>query len=385
VKKYSSIKIAVGFVLLVGIVYFGYQLIAARLVDSKHFPDIAPGKVTLLGIRPGLGYKIVVSNEIAQLVQGNSQLAAGDMSASDDVGEGDSSDKRRIPLKETLQSLQGNAEALGILITTMDDDLRKAKENIPPQPVIWNAEDVQKALDGDKALTDKLEHDMNVKLDGTPTDYITRNGLYKGIVLRIPVPVKVRVGATDTVLTGHVLMPYRASFTKRVEKALQEKGGLSPSDEMIKGYYLEEVTNLKDKPGNREKISDVLKQNISSDTVQEYAEAAERVLAHSQVVLNDSHVDGSTMDQFEGPRGKPIYNLNLSLTEEGRERLWQYSRHNVGNQLLLICNGIAIAAPTIRHELAQSTITVTQMSDPGLVQEAMDVINSKSKSASRQP
>ena len=80
------------------------------------------------------------------------------------------------------------------------------------------------------------------------------------------------------------------------------------------------------------------------------------------------------MEENISETGKPLYDLVLDLNDEGRDRLWKYSRNKVGTQLLLIVDGVAIAAPRVRHELAQKTVTITQMPDKALIQDAIDDI-----------
>jgi preprotein translocase subunit SecD len=74
-----------------------------------------------------------------------------------------------------------------------------------------------------------------------------------------------------------------------------------------------------------------------------------------------------------------LHDLTINMTEEGRRRLWQYSKSRVGTQLLLIADGIAIAAPRIQHELAQGNLTITQMRDEVLLRDATDMLNKKSE------
>jgi hypothetical protein len=74
-----------------------------------------------------------------------------------------------------------------------------------------------------------------------------------------------------------------------------------------------------------------------------------------------------------------MHDLTVKLTPEGRDRLWQYSRGRVNSQLLLIVNGIAIAAPRIQHELAQGELTITQMPDEVLVRDAVEIINENNR------
>jgi preprotein translocase subunit SecD len=72
----------------------------------------------------------------------------------------------------------------------------------------------------------------------------------------------------------------------------------------------------------------------------------------------------------------------VSLTDPGRRRIWQFSRRNPGAQLLFIVDGNAIAAPRIRHELSSSSIAITQIPDRGLVEDAVEQINTLRKPSS---
>lgn len=374
-EKYRSLKIAVGFVILVVVAYVAYQAYGRLSVGNKHFAEIAPGKFALLGMSGGTGYHIIVANNVAQLVQGDSKFEASGFGEEDEGAA-----KHHVPIKYMVESLQGNTDALGQLITAMNDNLRKWQaEEIPPNPVIWTSADLEKALAGDAQLRQKLERDLNAKLDGTPADFITQRALYTGIVIKLPVTVKVNVGGVVKPLTANVQIPYRVGFTRKVERELAAKG-VNPTEEEIKGYYLQERQDLLAHKNNLEDVANTIKQRISPTIVAQYAEPAEALLANTKVVLNENLVDNAMVEQVGMKDNKPMYNLTLNLTEEGRQRLWQYSLDKVGSQLLLIENNVAIAAPRVQHQLSQSNITVTQLADPTLAQEAADVINEGKKS-----
>lgn len=381
VNKIRSFQIAIAFVVLVLGVYFGYQAYASRVIDGKKFSEIEPGKVTLLGVDAGgQGYKIIVSNEIAQLVQVSSdKFDAPDQGVGGD-DESDATDKRHVPLKEMIQSLQGDTKALSELVIAMNDDLRKAQEDIPANPVVWTADDLKKAIAGDKVLTKKFIHDTNTGLDGTPADFIDVSSLYAGIVIDLPVPVKVAVKGVEQTLTAHVRIPFRTQFTIKVEKSLSDKiKNPNPTNDEIRGFYLAEAQKEKDTPQERENVAKSIQVRIGDDIIKGYAEAAERVLAKTKIILNEDFIQDAHKDTVETDQGKTLYDLVLNLTDEGRDRLWQYSRHRVGTQLLLIVNGVAIAAPKVRHELAQSQVAITQMVDPDLVDDAVSTIKAASK------
>jgi hypothetical protein len=380
VNKIRTIQIVICFLLLTVGGYFGYQLYASKVIDGKHFSELEPGNVSLLGVDAGgQGYKIIVSNGIAQLVY----IPKGSFEASDEAMGGDDSeatDKRHVPLKEMVESLQGDTKALSELVTKMNDDLRKYVEDIPPNPVIWKAEDIQKAINGDKKLQAKLTHDTNATMDGSPADFINPDALWNGITIDLSVPVKVSVRGVQQTLVAHVKIPYRVQFTRDVEKNIYAKvKSLTPTNEEIKGYYLEEAKVLVDKPQERESLAKALGALIDPTIVKGYAEAAEKVLGNTKVVLNEQFVRDAHKEEVPTDSGKTVYDLVLDLTDEGRDRLWQYSRHRSGTQLLLIVNGVAIAAPVVRHELAQKQVTITQMIDPDLVDDAVNTIKQASK------
>jgi len=379
-NKIRPYQIAIVFVAVIVATFFGYQLYASKMIDNKVLTEIEPGNVTLLGVDAGgEGYKIIVSNEIAQLVQSSKgPFEAPEMGGGAD--EGDATDKRHVPLKEMAESLQGNTTALSELVTAMNDDLRKLREELPPSPIVWKAEDLDKALHGDKKLEEKLVRDTNANLDGTPADFINPNALYAGIVIDIPVPVKVMVKGAPKTLVAHVRVPYQAEFTKKVVTDLNNNvKSLKWSPEEIKGYYLQEADLLKSNPANRENVAKSLAARIDPALIRAYADPAERILGKTKVILNETCVKDAHRETVPTDSGKTVYDLVLDLTDEGRDRLWKYSRHRVGTQLLLIVNGVAIAAPFVRHELEQKEITITQMVDPDLVDDAVDTIRKASK------
>ena len=67
-----------------------------------------------------------------------------------------------------------------------------------------------------------------------------------------------------------------------------------------------------------------------------------------------------------------MFDLDLHVTDDGHLRLWQYSKLHPHDQLLLVSDGVAIAAPRIRHELVSPDLTIVQMPDEGLLQQAVE-------------
>ncbi|HZH98054.1 MAG TPA: hypothetical protein VEX38_03710, partial [Fimbriimonadaceae bacterium] len=301
-----------------------------------------------------------------------SDFGPGSMEESSGEGSGE---RRRVPLDDMLKVLQGDETALDRLIRTMNEDLLKAE--LPAVPVVWEASQIDQAVAGDAVLRKKLLKDLNVHMDGTPADFFTETALVDGIVIRAPLPITVPIAGKRTTLTGHVMLPYRPAFTRDVEKHFRDS--LNPSSETIKGFFLMERQKLVDQPGNKEDVAKALQTRIDPNVLKRYAEAPLRVLQNARVVLNEQYMAEAEWKETETFQGQKLYKIVLQLTEEGRQRIWQYSRRHAGEQLLFIADGVAIAAPRIRQEISQGEVTITQVPEPTLVRDTVDLINELKK------
>lgn len=363
----TSTKIFLGFAVLTLGSYYGYQIVSDRIVMSEKFAPLTPGRVNVVGIDPGAGYQIIVANQMAQLVQTQGGFGAKE---SDNGGADSGAIKKRVPVKEMLEVLQGSGKALGPFVMTLND--MSENDDWPSVRVVWTKEQIQKALNGDKALQAKLEHDLNMHLDGTPLSQLSLSSLANGIIIDTPVSVIVNIDGKQTPVVGRVQEPYRPRMIRAVEESYKDK---QVTPDMIKGYYAAEAMKaLKDK--DREIISDSLKDRISDRLAKEREETPERVLKSATIVINDSLITDARYKGYDTTNGK-MFDLTIDLTDEGRRRLWQFSKGRVGTQLLLVTDGIPIEAPQIQHELAQGELTVTQMPDEVLVRETVDMINEK--------
>ncbi len=390
IKLRGSHKIAIGGAFLASATYFGWQGYSAKVVDNLVFPQLKPGKFTIVGVNTGKGYKVLVSNQVAQLVElenGVDNFGNEDIEAA--TSEQSLGSKRRVPLRDMLESLQGNEASLGRLVTALNDTLRNAE--MPAIEVIWTAEDLVKALDGDPALTAKLEKNLNVHLNGTPLDEIRPSALRDGIVILAAVPINVSVGGVQSKMLAPIKLPFRPEFAKLVENNYKEE--VSPSADMIRGFYVQEARKLADDKRGQQDIIGALRDRINPDVlVLQFAANPNRILENSSVVLTEEFVENASVVETETKRGRKLYNLLLNLNEEGRKRMWQFSRKGTINttavrtegkakqellQLLVIYDGVAIAAPRIRHELAQSEISISQIPEKGLVNETADALNKK--------
>lgn len=365
-KIRSGTAIAIGFVALFGGGYAVKEVVTNRLVMQERFTPLLPGKVNILGIAPEAGYSIVVANGIAQLVQRSSDFGgdAGDSTG----GATEGAIKRRVPIREMLQSLQGDAVALGKFTMAMND-LSENDDSWPAVRIIWTAERIRAALDAPGPERTELERDLNVALDGTPLPRIRMSSYENGIVIDYPVPVQVRMGGATRTVVGRVREPYRPSLLRLVENDVKEKADVTST--MVAGYYQQEARKIESGELRKEDVRAFLEEKLSKSRAASLARKPQSLLASATVVVNDAHVEDARYRAYEDADGRPVYDLTVEVDDEGRRRLWQYSKTRVGTQLLLCSDGIAVAAPRIGHELAQGELTITRMKEKFLVEQAV--------------
>lgn len=369
-KMRSSTKITVGFVAVVLLAYGGCRFYNERAIAGMQFTPIAPGNVNFVGIDPGSGYKIIVANFVAQLVDASDSFGNGEGSSGNGPTEG--AIKKRIPIKEMLAVLRGDDSALGPLTMTMND---MKEENLPPTRIMWTADEIRKAIAGDPALKTKLELDLNVHLDGSPLDKIRPSSIENGIVIDAPIKVQVNVNGVVKTVTGHVLDPFKPRLILAVEARYADK---AYDRTMQQGYYMDESQKVLKDPKLREDVAKSLQEKISDETARSRAVPVERVLKSATVVVTENQItkaSSRTYDTNDGERS----DLTIALTDEGRKRLWKYSLNKVNTQLLLIADGVAIEAPRIQHVLSEGELTVTQMRDKTLVTDAVKMINNHTR------
>jgi preprotein translocase subunit SecD len=244
--------------------------------------------------------------------------------------------------------------------------------------VIWKAEDLEKAFQGDPVLKPKLESDLNVRMDGTPLPTLKISSLENGIILDYPVSLHVSVNGTVKTVSGRVEEPYQTRFSMDVQAQYKDK---QVNTATILGYYATEAKRALTDKALKENVQKSIESKLSKENAQQLAVAPEKVLQSAQVVVNEKYITGATHRGYDTPRGK-MYDLTIELNDEGRRRLWKYSQDKVGTHLLLVTDGIPIAAPIIRNELSQGELTITQMQDEGLVKDAEDALNRGAKGES---
>lgn len=375
-KIRPATKIGIGAVVVVTALFLGYRGYNVWRVSGLKFDPLPPAAVNIVGIDTGAGYYVIVANNMAHLVRGANTGTQHTEDYNNDSGV-DQAEKKRVPMRELLESLQGNEKALGRFIMVMNDI---NEGEFPAYPNVWKAEDIKKALDGDTELVKKLERDINVKLDGTPLDSLTVKAIEEGIVVDSPVSVMVQVGKERKKLIGRVQESYTPRFILELQKRYQDKAFYNV--QTIRGFYATMAKDVLDGKMAKEDIRGALQSRISESRLQMLAERPEVILKSASVIVNDTLIEKAELNERPLPDGRKVYDIELHLTDEGRMRLWQFSLNKVGSQILVIWDGNAIAAPTVQHELSQSTVTVKGVGDYRLAKSTVDAINNKAKGGS---
>jgi preprotein translocase subunit SecD len=123
-----------------------------------------------------------------------------------------------------------------------------------------------------------------------------------------------------------------------------------------------------------------LKGLLDPNRLAQWAVLPEQVLQSITVLANEDMIKDATYEGYDTPDGKR-FKMGIDLTDDGRNRLWQYSKNNMNKQLLLVEDGVAIAAPQIKSELRDTRMEIAQLPDEGLVQDTIKLIKDKKGSS----
>ncbi|MEA2554280.1 MAG: hypothetical protein QOJ65_2456 [Fimbriimonadaceae bacterium] len=368
----ASTKLAIGFVLLVGLGFAGKALYERMTIGTKSYAPLSPGKLNIVGVdtRKG-GYRIIVANGIAQLIQmSDEQFNASEANPDNpESSSGDPSKKKRIPLKELLDTMQGKSESVGRFVAVLND---MKEDDLPSVKVFWTKDEVQKAIKGDAALKSKLERDLNTRLDGMPLAEFRPSTFDRGIVLKVPITLRVTGPDGQKSVTGDLLVPFQSQLMRSLYQRVME---VNLDRTKLAGYYAEEAQKLIEDPTKKQNVAEALENILSEENVRTLTALPQNVLSSVKVLANDSLITKASYTPEDTPKGQ-VYDMKIRLTDEGRDRLYQYSKDNVKTQLLLVMNGIAIAAPTVGNKLAETELTISNLPDETLVRDATNIINS---------
>jgi hypothetical protein len=349
------------------IVWLGYKGYAAYRLSGVVIDTIEPGRVNIVAVSPAAGYKIIVANQVAYLAKVEGDLEAGEM----EVGAETTSEKSRLPLRELLATLQGDESALGVLVMRLNDWI---VPDISRTTKVWKAEDIEKALGGDAELESRLVTDLNVDLKGVPLDTIRMGALLEGIVIDIPITMDVNVGGTAKSMTARVQEVYQPRFGLQMEQRMRDVVPGKDTTALIQGIYQEEALPIVE-AGAGEDVRRSLKVRIDKERTEALKVLPSQVLTNTDILLNESHVTSASYKTVDVGQGQEACDISIGLTDKGRMRLWKYSHENRGFQLLFIVDSVAIAAPLITTDLAESTVTIRRVPSKDLVADAIELLN----------
>lgn len=365
-KLRPSIKIALGFGLITTAAFYGYSFGTKAMARNIQVPPLRPGKVNLIAISPGQGYRIIVANRVAQIIKGSAEEFEGKGS-----GEGGAMDANRpkIPMRDFIKSLDGDEEALSKLIIVL------GKINVDQLPVVesrWKPDEIERALNGDALLQTKLEREINAKLDGTPLKEVRLSAIESGIVVDCPVEVQVNLDGKKVTKIASVPMNFRTQVAEEVSKTLEGRGPNVSAAE-LQGIYLQSIKAVGEK---KEDIRARLTRMINPQTYREqFALEVERLLANATILANETNLRGVGMSSEKTTKDQEIYSIDLTLSPDGQKRLFKASVERSGHQMLFVVDGIAIAAPTIKQQVWLRNISINQLHDGKLVREAVDTMS----------
>lgn len=352
----------------------GYSTLALR--NFKPTP-VEPGEFSIISFSRSGGYRIIVSNGIAHLTELRPDAEGSFENPTDDQREIENAP--RLPIREMLASLRGDTESLGELTMSVN---KLSSDDIPVDPVVWKAEDIQLALGGDATLRKRLEEDLQTTLEGIPLPVVSKRALDKGILIESPVDIAYTVEGQKRQLTCRIREPYMTRFVMAVQNGLKEK--FERPDHLIAGVYRQEAQSIFSGKQSPEDVARALRARFDPARLQSLAAKPSRILSACKVLVNQDHVTGISSHCKTNALRTDDCTITLGLTDEGKMRLWKYSHENLGFQLLVTVRGVAVAAPRIQTELSSTEVKLTQLPSKSLVQETVDLVNSVLRSRNPQ-
>lgn len=330
----------------------------AKLQSVKLDP-IPKGKLMLMAIRPEAQVKLVVANRMAQIVE-----ASGDFQGQETEGGGATSGavKKRIPVKELINVLNGEADAIEEFMVRMRD---KDESSDSMKPVDWNEADVLAAIKGDAVKRAKLEKDLNCKLDGTPLPDLNLKAYFDGIAVHVPITLQL-AHAKGTTLVGTDVVVFRPRFMLQFYKNMETK---FYDKAKLQTYYKNFLKDYKEPFRSvEESLIPTLKRVSESDEMKQIKRIAENTV----ILANDSMITGAEMITNTST-SDVTYDLKIFLTKEAKDRLWKFSSEG-GERILVVADGVPIAAASIGTELASQELLIRQISDKTLLEDAVKLV-----------
>jgi len=352
---------------VLGLWYGGNELYTRLVILPREYPRLTPGRVSLIGLTVP-GYHIVVSNGIARLQIGSPAKFGGP----DRVESTGSS----IPMHGLMGTLALEPDAANELIRALND-IKYAIEPLADR--IWTKERIDKAIATHGSERSELEYDLATQLNGQGVDRVSWDHLTTGIWLEVPIPLAVPSAKGKETVVAKVLLPYRTRLSTMTEnnlKRLLARGRLAedlrPEPQTVAGVYNEA---LEAEAGKYEDVVASLRRYFSREAIAQMVEPVEGLLRDVEILVTDQTITGAEIEAVPREDGKgDLYSILLDVTQDSRDRMWQYTYRHPASQLLLVSNGVAIAAPVVQHEIKYSTVEITGIAEKQLAEEALEFI-----------
>ena len=373
----SGIWFAAVVTLILAAWYGGNELYTRLVILPRKYPLLTPGDLDLIGIKVG-GYSIKISNGIATLEEGSGG-AFGRPNDTTSSGTG-----TVIPMRALVGALGFDPQRTSELAAA----LAGIKNEIEPlQALVWKQADIERALAGDAAIAHKLEYDLSTTLSGKPLDKVNWLRLSTGIWISLEVPIRIPSSGGAKIVVANVTIPYKTRLASKatadIQGIIQRSHQLSPSASTISGAYSAAADELSS-VGMAEDVRGSLKQILSAATMKGYSTPVENLLSNVVVLATEKQIEDASIhgEETDSGNGK-IYSLTLDVTTDSRDRLWQFTYRKPGAQLLLVSNGIAIAAPFVQHVIKYSSVTITGIVDEDLARDALATIQKQRRGGTK--
>ncbi|MCG9896100.1 MAG: hypothetical protein MH204_11560, partial [Fimbriimonadaceae bacterium] len=256
IRQYrGTLKFILPAVAAMALVFGGLQAWTWWNLRGYEVKPMRPGEITILAVTPGQGYRVIVANRVAQLGE-VSESEEGSRGGFGGVDTTSASNLKRIPMRELLQSLDGDGKGLGLLVERMNDTV--TPEN-PASPIVWTEADIRQALAEEGELRRRLELDLQTTLDGRPIAQFSASRVLNGITILTDVPIEVNVGGEVQTVVAKVRQRYQTRLATKVEKEINEE--FNPSDEKMVAIYAQ-VSAL-DAESNPEDVRRAIEGRIS--------------------------------------------------------------------------------------------------------------------------
>jgi hypothetical protein len=286
-----------------------------------------------------------------------------------------------IPMKALVGTLRFEPEAAEELVTAMNGI---TYDILPLEDRVWTPDEIEAAITTGERR-EELEYDLATTLGGGAIERVNWDRLTTGIWIEVPVSLAVPAAGGTKEVVAKVRIPFKTRIANSAYtyfRGMLERGGLgedlTPTAATISGVYNQALDDA-DQRG-AEDVSAALRRVYSKENERRFAEPVLKVLNEVEVLVTEATIADAELKAVPREDGKgDMYSITLETTGDSRDRLWQYTYRRPGSQLLLVSNGVAIAAPVVRNQIKYSTVEITGIGEKKLAEEALRFIESSAK------